>query len=282
MPTARFAILADIHLGTLETQFPGQDLTYATDLLRRAVSAIKPHNVDELVIVGDLVNMGTDEEYQIARDILRDVGAPVSTIPGNHELVKASVADFKSQAIGPLVADFRPSATGATLAWINSGIEGLPMWHWHGKVDDAGLHVLDQVTSERGDRPLVVFCHHPPEGTVRPAPYPMMGLTNSDDVMVRLMRHPSPVVMICGHTHVPDVWRRRNLTIITAPPLCFWPHAFLVVELRDGLMHVTTHRVIESPEESPDAKINEPGYLGQRESWVPQITVRLGLPGRNE
>src|SRR5687768_17706071 len=100
MPTVRFAILADIHLGTRETQFPGQDLTYATDLLRRAVTAIKSHDVDELVIIGDLVNMGTDEEYQIARDILRDVGAPVSTIPGNHELVKASIENFKARSIG--------------------------------------------------------------------------------------------------------------------------------------------------------------------------------------
>jgi hypothetical protein len=100
--------------------------------------------------------------------------------------------------------------------------------------------------------------------------------------MARLMRHPSAVVMFCGHTHVPDVYRRRNLTIITAPPLCFWPHAFLMVELRDGLMHVTTHRMIDFPKDSPDAKINEPGYLEEREPWVPQITIRLGLPGKSE
>jgi hypothetical protein len=149
-------------------------------------------------------------------------------------------------------------------------------------VDDAGLRVLDQATAEHGDRPLVVFCHHPPEGTVTPARYPMMGLLNTDDVMVRLMRHPSPVVMFCGHTHVPDVYRRRHLTIVTAPPLCFWPHAYLIVELREGWMHVSTHRVIESPRQSPDAKIDEPGYLAERESWIPQVTIRLGLPGKNE
>lgn len=278
--TKRIAILADAHLGTRDTQFPGQDLTYAADLLRRAVEAIKPHRPDEVVIVGDLVNMGTEDEYAIARDILGGLPAPVSTTPGNHELVKATLENFRARSIGPKPADLRVDPSGPTFAWINSGIEGLPMWHWHGRVDDAGLGVLDRATVEHPDRPLVVFCHHPPEGTVRPARYPMMGLTNTDDVMGRLMRHPAPVVMFCGHTHVPDVYRRRNLTIITAPPLCFWPHAFLIAEVSDGLIHVTTHRVIESPGDSPDAKISEPGYLAERDPHVPQITVRLGLPDR--
>src|SRR5688572_27234530 len=166
MPAVRFAILADIHLGTRGTQFPGQDLTYAPDLLCLAATAIKPHNVDELVIVGDLVNMGLDEEYAIARSALRDVGAPVSTVPGNHELVKATLDDFRSRSIGPRTAESRESGAGPTLAWLNSGIEGLPMWHWHGRLDDAGLGLLDRITSKRGDRALIAFCHHPPEGTV--------------------------------------------------------------------------------------------------------------------
>ena len=275
--TIRLAILADVHLGTSATQFPGQDLTYAADLLRRAVTAIKAQKPDEVVVVGDLVNMGTVEEYELVRTILRELGVSVSTVPGNHELAKGSLEQFKANSPGAKVADVRAGAQGPAFAWLNSGIEGLPLWHWHGRLDDAGLDVLDRVTAEHPDRALIAFCHHPPEGTVRPARYPMMYLTNSDDVMLRLLRHASPVVLFCGHTHVPDVWRRRNLTVLTVPPLCFWPHAYLVVELRDGLMHVTTHRVIESPRQSPDAKIDEPGYRDEREPWVPQVTVRLGL-----
>jgi 3',5'-cyclic AMP phosphodiesterase CpdA len=278
----RLAILADVHLGTRETQFPGQDLTYAADLLRRAATLIQPQKPREVVIVGDLVNMGTAAEYELAREGLRGLADVTTTVPGNHELVKASLEDFRARSIGPRTTDLRASGNGPYVAWINSGIEGLTPWHWHGAVDEPGLRILDRATSEHGNQPLIVFCHHPPEDTVRPARYPMMFLTNSDDVMTRLMKHPSPVVMFCGHTHVPDVFRRRNLTVITVPPLCFWPHAFLIVELRAGLMHVTTHRVVESPHESPDAKINEPGYLDERESWVPQITIRLGLPERNE
>jgi len=280
--TIRLAILADVHLGTPQTQFPGQDLTHAGDLLRSAVTAMAAQQPHELVIVGDLVNMGTDEEYAIAGRILRELSVPVSTVPGNHELVKGSLEQFKAKSPGARVADMRAGAPGPTFAWLNSGIEGLPLWHWHGRLDDAGLGVIDRVTAEHPDRPLIAFCHHPPEDTVKPARYPMMTLTNSDDVMARLLRHPSPVVLFCGHTHVPDVYRRRNLTIITVPPLCFWPHAYLVVELRDGLMHVTTHRVIESPAHSPDAKINKPGYFDEREPWVPQVTIRLGLPGWSE
>jgi hypothetical protein len=85
--------------------------------------------------------------------------------------------------------------------------------------------------------------------------------------------------MFCGHTHVPDVYRKRNLTIISCPPLCFWPHAFLIVELDGAYLHVTTHRIIDSPEASPDPYVKKPGYLRERDPSVPQIMIRLGTPG---
>ena len=90
----RFVILADVHLGTPETQFPGQNYTYAANVLRETVAAIAPLTPDHIVIVGDLVNMGTAEEYEIASTILSPLKAPIWTIPGNHELVRGSLEDF--------------------------------------------------------------------------------------------------------------------------------------------------------------------------------------------
>src|SRR5262245_53510890 len=90
----KMALLADVHLGTPATQFPNQDYTYAADLLRRAISAIRALQPDELVIVGDLVNMGTAEEYTLAREILDELRKPITTIPGNHELVKGNLDQF--------------------------------------------------------------------------------------------------------------------------------------------------------------------------------------------
>src|SRR6186997_334383 len=101
----RMALLADVHLGTAATQFPNQDYTYAPDLLRRAISAIRALNPDELIVVGDLVNMGTTEEYAMAREILDDLRKPITVVPGNHELVKGNLDTFFNGAIGARIDD---------------------------------------------------------------------------------------------------------------------------------------------------------------------------------
>src|SRR5687768_938891 len=123
MLTMRFAILADVHLGTRETQFPGQDLTYAADLLRRAVTAIKAHEPEEVVVVGDLVNMGTVDEYELSREILRELRTTIKVVPGNHELVRGNLEDFRERAIGGKTNGGGFSQITPGVVWLNSGIE---------------------------------------------------------------------------------------------------------------------------------------------------------------
>lgn len=268
-------MLADVHLGLPDTQFPGQDYIYAAGLLEQAVERIRGLAVDELIVIGDLVNMGTPSEYEIAEKILLEFRDRITVIPGNHETIRGKLEDFQKLAIGATLSMARFDDEQASIVFLNSAIELKTGWHWHGKVDETGLALLDRATAEHSDRPLIVFCHHPPEGTVSIPGHPMMGLLNTDDVLFRLQRHPSPVVMFCGHTHVPDLYRRRNLTIVTCPPLCFWPHAFLMVEFRDGSLHVETHRIIDSPDKSPDPHLGEAGYLAEREAWMPNFTLRI-------
>src|SRR5262249_13066139 len=152
----------------------------------------------------------------------------------------------------------------ASIVYLNSGIEGLSPWHWHGQVSAAGLAQIERATAERPDRPMIVFCPHPPEGTVKFPGHPMMGLLNNDEVMMRLAQPPKPVVMFCGHTHLPDVYRRRDLTIVACPSLCFWPHGFLVVELKDGLMHLRLRRLISRVDGSPDPFVKKASYVSER------------------
>lgn len=273
---SRIVLLADIHLGTRETQFPGQDYVYAADLLRMAVPRVRSLAPDEVIVLGDLVNMGTASEYELANAILDELRVRTTVIPGNHEVVKGTVAEFVKSARGATLDAGQFDSGGPSIVLLNSAIEGLTPWQWHGKVGPEGLSLLDRATAQHPDRAMIVFCHHPPDGTVHVPAYPMMGLVNSDEVMARFARHPSPVVMFCGHTHVPDVYRRRNVTIVACPALCFWPHALLLMERQGPWLTLRTHRLIESPEQSPDPHLRSPQYLAERESWVPEITVRIG------
>ncbi len=273
----RMAVLADVHLAVEPSSELGAEFGYTAELLRDAVQRIWPMNLDQVTVVGDLVDRGTPAEYELARQIFQDLTLPIHTIPGNHEFIRGASGDFLNHCVGATMgaAEFDNEMS---ILWINSGIQNMENRYWHGRVDPLGLELIDRATAEHPDKPLIVFCHHPPEGTVLVPAHPMMNLINSDELMGRLQRHPSPVVLFCGHTHVQDIWRRRNLTIVGCPPLSFWPHAFLTLEIRDGWLHLNTHRLIDSPDASPDIHMSNPAYLPEREPSFLRIAFRIGAP----
>jgi 3',5'-cyclic AMP phosphodiesterase CpdA len=268
------ALLADVHLAVEPSSELGAEFGYTAELLRDAVQRIWPMNLDQLTVVGDLVDRGTPPEYELARQIFEDLTLPIRTIPGNHEFIRGTSAEFLNHCIGATMG-VAECHDDISMLWINSGIENMDNRKWHGRVDSPGLELIDRAMVEHPGKPLLVFCHHPPEATVLVPNHPMMNLINSDELMSRLQRHPSPVVLFCGHTHVQDIWRRRNLTIVGCPPLSFWPHAFLTVEIRDGWLHLDTHRLIDSPEASPDIHLSNPEYLPEREPWATRLSMRL-------
>jgi 3',5'-cyclic AMP phosphodiesterase CpdA len=271
------AVLADVHLAVEPSTELGAEFGYTAELLRDAVQRIWPMNLDQLTVVGDLVDRGTPAEYELARQIFNNLMIPIRTIPGNHEFIRGTSSDFLSHCVGATMGAAQV-IDDISMLWINSGIENMENRYWHGRADPLGLELIDRATTEHPDKPLIVFCHHPPEATVRVPSHPMMNLINSDDLMSRLIRHPSPVILFCGHTHVQDLWRTRNLTIIGCPALSFWPHAFLTVEIRDGRLHVETHRLVGSPAASPDIHMSNRAYLPEREPWFSRIALRIGAP----
>ena len=269
----RLAILSDVHLSTPETDFPDEHLAHTGGVLRRAVEKIVALGVDRVIVNGDLVNMGTAVEYAAARELLKPVEDKLDALPGNHELVKGTLADFRREMNRPPLG--RSEIGGLTVLRLNTAIEGLTPWQWYGRLDAPSVRLLNDALAEDEHRPLLVFCHHPVAGTVRLGKHPMMAQLHGDVLDARLQCRAGPTVLFTGHTHVADVVRRRHVTYVGCPPLGFWPHAFLVVEIEGGLMSVRTERGIESPKDSGDEKLEQPGYREGQEPTVPAITLRL-------
>lgn len=258
---SRIIVAADIHLSA-DPAFQGAQLR--PSLAERFVAGCQALNPDAIVIVGDLVNSGCEAEYQIARQILQPIQSKCFVAIGNHELQAGSIADWERGTGHRPTRALEIAPLPGTL--INSGIENLPSNQWGGRADDQSILTLSRQLRLHHDLPHMLFTHHPLIGTVRKSEEMMMGLDNTLEVFDQLKHHPHEVVVFSGHTHTQSFVQTGNIYCIGLPPICFWPHAFMLVECSSRQMSAQTIRLIEDPAESPDPAAADPASRARLEA----------------
>ena len=265
----RLAVLADVHLSTPADQFPGQDLSYAPDLLRQTAKMLDDDRPDGLCVVGDLTNFGTDGEYGLAREIFGSRLDGCLAVAGNHETVRGKLADFERHMNRP-PARFAEFA-GVPFLLLNTAIDGQDPHYWHGRLDDESLRLADDIGD---DGPLVVVLHHPLPGTVRvDNGHPMMTAINGGPLRDRLATRRGQTVVFSGHAHLPDVQRIGRVTYVGCPPLAFWPHGYLLCDFDGGSLDIATKRL--SINGTPDPSATTQAYRDHREPPVESLALRL-------
>ena len=170
----RIAALSDVHGNVTALE------TVLADVARE-----KP---DHIVVAGDLVLNGP--EPAAAVDALRDAaGTGASVIAGNTDV---AVADFDYAAAFPWMTDGVPDAIAAAAEWA------------HDALGDERVEWLRALPSERrlrtDDDTLVLVCHASPGSQTA-------GLDQNLDPSVTIERlaRTDARVIICGHTHLPEV-----------------------------------------------------------------------------
>jgi len=60
---------------------------HSTEVVRAAVDAVAGQDVDHTVITGDLTNLALDEEFDLAREVVDQLGGftELTVVPGNHD-----------------------------------------------------------------------------------------------------------------------------------------------------------------------------------------------------
>jgi putative phosphoesterase len=175
----RIAALSDVH-GNLP----------ALSAVHKAIDAARP---DYVAICGDLVFNGPDPAGTLALiQELQRAGAFVTL--GNTDV---AVADGDMTAAFPWFTDGPPDAFLAAAEWARD------------QIGDDGIDFLRRLPSERrlrvGDD-LVLFCHASPGSLTD-------GLSTDLDPVVTIDRvgRTDAKVIVCGHTHLPEVrevgWR---------------------------------------------------------------------------
>lgn len=190
----KLLLFSDLHLRA-DRRMKGRD---PVESFRAALAHALAHhgNADLAVLLGDLVDSGSAEEYRLLADSLRGFALPWQALIGNHDDRAAFRAAFGGGASDPVQAV--RDVDGYRLVFLDSHVPGRS----GGSLSDGRLDWL-AATLAAADRPCLVFLHHPPVPVGLPA-FDAIGLKDPAAFATVIRTHREKVrQIIFGHCHMP-------------------------------------------------------------------------------
>ncbi|AOJ62128.1 metallophosphatase [Burkholderia ubonensis] len=223
------AQISDLHIkrpGQLAYQRVDTAAALARCIAR--LNALEPRP-DAVLITGDLVDFGRDDEYAQLRDLLAPLEIPYYLMVGNHDdraALRRAFADRPEWQDGEFVQYAFDVGAVRVLA-LDSQVPGASA----GDLCDARLAWLATQLDAARDRPVIVALHHPPFASgighmdaLRLAPAAAAKL----DALLR--GHPNVERVLCGHVHR-TMFARFGGTLASAVPA---PAHQVAFDLRDN------------------------------------------------
>jgi 3',5'-cyclic AMP phosphodiesterase CpdA len=187
---------------------------YLPSVLNRMVEAIKSENPDQVLLTGDLIQIGLDKEIAQASAWLTTLGSSndVMLVPGNHDIYARGSAD----SVSHLWSDYLFPADQVEMDWPSNEFPVLrkrgnvsfigvssavvtPVFMARGSLGSDQLQKLDQLLKQAASEGQLVclLIHH--------APLPGMtkwrkALTDADALESILKAHPA-LLIFHGHLH---------------------------------------------------------------------------------
>ena len=174
----KFALIADTHIGN-----PNND----EDLQRTVNDINKIHDIEFVIVAGDVTEFGSDKEITIAKNLLDQLNVPTYVIPGNHD------SNWSESGTNSFLKIFGTE----TFGFEHNGYKffGLPsgpnMRMSPGQIPREGITWLTEQLKQTSTETPIVFVNH----------YPMNDdLNNWFEVMDALKPY-NVKLMLCGHGH---------------------------------------------------------------------------------
>ncbi|MER7396772.1 metallophosphoesterase [Streptomyces sp. NPDC000151] len=171
-----------------------------------------PHDLDAVLVTGDIADNARPEEYQEARRLLAS-RHPVLACPGNHD-DRAAFREFllgQPGASAPVNQVHR--TTGLVIALCDSSIPGKD----EGLLEEETLAWLaDVLAGTPDDVPVLVGFHHPP--ILLNVPY-VDGIRQFESERLAALadRHRNLVAFLCGHAHTAAATTFAGRPLLVAP-----------------------------------------------------------------
>jgi len=170
---------------------------------------------DLVIVSGDLVDTGDDEEYRELRRLIEPLLAPVFVIPGNHDNRGALVRAFADHRYLPHTGEFlhyTVEGWPVRLIALDTTIEGA----MRGEMCAERLRWLERALGVAPTEPTLIFMHHPPFATGL-AGMDAIGLHGAGAMAEILACNTQVQLVTAGHLHRP-IQRRFGGTLAATCP----------------------------------------------------------------
>ncbi|MDR1061421.1 MAG: metallophosphoesterase [Clostridiales bacterium] len=181
-------------------------VVYFRAALRKAVQ-YKP---DCIVITGDLVHEGEEDDYAYLREIIKHEasGIPVLAALGNHDLKERFYRGYLGE-LRTKPYDYQADIRGYRFIALDTSAEG----EVDGAITETQVDWLEDILKQPSPNGTILFGHHPLEsrqGWFR-STYPkrLLDVLQDSDV----------IAYLCGHAHYFECRSLRNILQITADSL---------------------------------------------------------------
>lgn len=196
------AQISDLHCGS---QY------HIPSLATRVVDEINELRPDALVVTGDLTDMGFRQEFKVAHRLISRMEVEnVLVLPGNHDARNVGDLHFE-ELFGSRSTELR--FRSVRIVGLDSSEPDLDA----GRIGRNRYRWIEERFSEPDEFKIVALHHHllPVPGTGRERNI----VYDAGDVL-RVLGGSGCDVVLCGHKHVPHVWRLEDMIVVNAGTAC--------------------------------------------------------------
>ncbi|MCH2210141.1 MAG: phosphodiesterase [Fuerstiella sp.] len=175
---------------------------------------------DHVIVTGDHTHDERPESYDAVRRILKPWRDRLAVVPGNHDdrdVMRTMLGDvIGQQNPGDIDGDDRITFMLHYGSWLLVGLDTHVPGQVSGRLGEAQAAWLHERLAVHGDRPCILFCHHP---TVDVGSDWMdaIGLTDRDLLVDVVRDHPSVRLICCGHVHHEFEGYSGKTRVVTTP-----------------------------------------------------------------
>ena len=225
------AHISDLHCGSRY---------HIPSLATRVVDEVNALAPDLVVVTGDLTDMGFRAEFKSAHRILERIECERRVVLlGNHDARNVGEVHFEElfgeRRIELELPGMRLIGLDSSEPDLDTGRVGRYTHHW----------LAERFATDPQEFMVVAMHHHlvPVPGTGRER-----NIVNDAGDLLRVLADTGVDLVLCGHKHVPNVWRLEDMLIVNAGTCCthrlrgYVRPAYNVIEIDEDGSHVRVLR----------------------------------------